>query len=118
MTQVPGISLQIKQANMNEDVKITYKSVYNPHKTLGHYKVPAGMSKVQENILINKAESYACKVKRSSLNRYKSWLYYTSCYLKSLGYVLGKHFFPNTHWKVSTDLPTEHSNKSVITMAI
>eukprot|EP00957_Ditylum_brightwellii_P097137 7397567-Ditylum_brightwellii.AAC.1 len=56
---VPDTPLQLKQANTNKDVTITYKSMFNPYKTLGHYKAPAGKSKVQENILINKAERYA-----------------------------------------------------------
>eukprot|EP00957_Ditylum_brightwellii_P098096 7473502-Ditylum_brightwellii.AAC.1 len=60
---------------------------------LGHYKAPARTSKVQESILINKAEQYAFKVKKSLLHRHEAWLYYTSCYLKSIGYVLGQTFF-------------------------
>eukprot|EP00957_Ditylum_brightwellii_P195775 14916012-Ditylum_brightwellii.AAC.1 len=58
-----------------------------------HYKAPAGTSKVQEIILIKKAKQYDYKVKKSLLYRYKAWLYYTSCYLKSIGYVLGQTFF-------------------------
>eukprot|EP00957_Ditylum_brightwellii_P204824 15340977-Ditylum_brightwellii.AAC.1 len=60
---------------------------------LGYYKAPAGTSKVQEKILIKKAEQYACKVKMSLLHRHEAWLYYTSCYLKSIGYVLSHTFF-------------------------
>eukprot|EP00957_Ditylum_brightwellii_P199238 15187712-Ditylum_brightwellii.AAC.1 len=46
MTQVPDTPLQLKQANTREDITIPYKSVFNPHKMLGHYKAPAGTSKV------------------------------------------------------------------------
>eukprot|EP00957_Ditylum_brightwellii_P134248 10234628-Ditylum_brightwellii.AAC.1 len=58
-----------------------------------NYKAPVGASKVQESILTKKAKQYACKVKKSSLYRHKAWLYYTSCYLKSIGYVLSQTFF-------------------------
>eukprot|EP00957_Ditylum_brightwellii_P073479 5583641-Ditylum_brightwellii.AAC.1 len=36
---------------------------------------------------------------KSSLNRHESWLYYTSCYLKSIGYVLGQTFLPKKDLK-------------------
>ena len=111
MTQVPDIPLWLKQANTNKGVTITYKSVFNPHKILGHYKAPEGTSKVQENILINKAERYACKVKKSMLNRHKAWLYYTSCYLKSLGYVLGQTFF-SKHTLENIDRPAIRASTS------
>eukprot|EP00957_Ditylum_brightwellii_P189596 14432048-Ditylum_brightwellii.AAC.1 len=62
-SEVPGTPLQLRHANTNEDVTIIYKTAFNPHKMLGHYKAPAGTSKVQENILTKKAESYVCKVK-------------------------------------------------------
>jgi hypothetical protein len=41
-----GPSLTI-QSPTNQPVSIPSKSVYNPHKTLGHYKAPAGTGKTQ-----------------------------------------------------------------------
>eukprot|EP00957_Ditylum_brightwellii_P030828 2335685-Ditylum_brightwellii.AAC.1 len=71
-TEVPGIPLQLRQSNTNKDVTITYKTVYNPHKMLEHYKAPARTSKVQESILLKKAKQYACKVKRPAIRAFTS----------------------------------------------
>eukprot|EP00957_Ditylum_brightwellii_P140745 10721719-Ditylum_brightwellii.AAC.1 len=71
---------------------------------LGHYKAPAGTSKIQDNILIRKAKQYACKVKKSLLHRHKNWLYYRRCYIKSTGYVLSQSFF-SKHTLENIDRP-------------
>eukprot|EP00957_Ditylum_brightwellii_P204366 15338884-Ditylum_brightwellii.AAC.1 len=92
-TLPPTYPLLIKHAHQNEHVTIKYKLVYNPHKTLGHYKAPAGTGQVQGGILAEKAEKYARKVLKSALTKYEAWVFYTSCYLKSIGYVLGQTFF-------------------------
>eukprot|EP00957_Ditylum_brightwellii_P057997 4398107-Ditylum_brightwellii.AAC.1 len=104
-TQPPDTPLWLKQANTENDITITYKLVYNPHKTLGHYKAPAGTSKVQATILMEKAEKYACNVKKSSLNQHEAWMYHTRCYLKLLGYVLGQTLFPK-HALENIDRPS------------
>eukprot|EP00957_Ditylum_brightwellii_P195061 14862119-Ditylum_brightwellii.AAC.1 len=44
-------SLCINKADTNKNVQIQYKSVLNPHKSLGHYKAPAGASRVQATVL-------------------------------------------------------------------
>eukprot|EP00957_Ditylum_brightwellii_P204623 15340168-Ditylum_brightwellii.AAC.1 len=41
MAEVPDTPLQLRQANTNKDVTITYKSVFNLYKMLEHYKAPA-----------------------------------------------------------------------------
>jgi hypothetical protein len=61
-TLPPVHPLWINQANSNEHVSVKYKSVYNPHKMLGHYKAPAGTGHVQANILRDKAENMPVKV--------------------------------------------------------
>eukprot|EP00957_Ditylum_brightwellii_P072984 5545954-Ditylum_brightwellii.AAC.1 len=43
--------LGINKADTNKNVQIQYKSVLNPHKTLGCYKAPAGTSKVHATVL-------------------------------------------------------------------
>eukprot|EP00957_Ditylum_brightwellii_P005678 433043-Ditylum_brightwellii.AAC.1 len=52
--------------------------MFNPHKTLCHYKAHAGNSKTQYLVLSAKAEKYACKVLKSSLTCHMSWLWKTS----------------------------------------
>eukprot|EP00957_Ditylum_brightwellii_P025420 1922466-Ditylum_brightwellii.AAC.1 len=90
----PDTTLQNKQANTGESVQIKYKSVYNPHKTLDHYKAPAGDNIAQKNALSGTDETYACKVIKSSLTQHEFWMYYTSCYLKSEGYGLWIDILP------------------------
>eukprot|EP00957_Ditylum_brightwellii_P153143 11656755-Ditylum_brightwellii.AAC.1 len=48
--------LQINKVATNENVQIQYKSVLNPHNTLGHYKAPAGTSRVQATVLADQDE--------------------------------------------------------------
>eukprot|EP00957_Ditylum_brightwellii_P079695 6059829-Ditylum_brightwellii.AAC.1 len=68
------------------------ESVY-PHKTLGHYKAPAGANKIQKEAQGDKSDDYAVKLQTSVLTHLESWRYYDSCYLKLVGYVLGQCFF-------------------------
>eukprot|EP00957_Ditylum_brightwellii_P096207 7328817-Ditylum_brightwellii.AAC.1 len=113
-TEAPDIPLGLRQANTNKDITITYKTVYNLHNILGYYKAPAGTSKMQENILIKKTEQYACKVKKSLLYRHKALMHYTSCYLKSIGYVLSQTFLTkHTLEHVNLSPVSEGSNPDV-----
>eukprot|EP00957_Ditylum_brightwellii_P129969 9912853-Ditylum_brightwellii.AAC.1 len=40
--QYPDQLLQIHKAGTGKNVQINNKTVFNPHKTLGHYKAPEG----------------------------------------------------------------------------
>eukprot|EP00957_Ditylum_brightwellii_P114474 8728396-Ditylum_brightwellii.AAC.1 len=68
-------SLRIHKADTNENVQIQYKSVLNPHKTLGHYKAPAGTGRVQATVLTDWDKKYACRVAKSALTRPEAWIY-------------------------------------------
>eukprot|EP00957_Ditylum_brightwellii_P076594 5821958-Ditylum_brightwellii.AAC.1 len=74
-------------------MQIQYKSILNIHKTLSHYKAPAGTIRVQATVLADRDAQYACRVTKSSLTRHDAWIYYNSCYQKSMGYALGQSFF-------------------------
>eukprot|EP00957_Ditylum_brightwellii_P101951 7770559-Ditylum_brightwellii.AAC.1 len=86
-------SLQIHKADTSKNAKIQYKSVLNPHRALGHYKAPAGTSRVQATVLADQDKQYMCRVAKLSLIRHEAWIYYMSCYQKSMGYILGQLFF-------------------------
>eukprot|EP00957_Ditylum_brightwellii_P003851 292518-Ditylum_brightwellii.AAC.1 len=54
----PSTPLRIRQAANNDQVEVEFKLVYNPHKTLGHCKSPAGTGKVQKDVLKAKVDQY------------------------------------------------------------
>eukprot|EP00957_Ditylum_brightwellii_P199452 15203467-Ditylum_brightwellii.AAC.1 len=58
----PVQALCIKNATTDDYSHIQYTLVFNPHKTLGHYKAPVGNNKTQYLALKTKAKKYACKV--------------------------------------------------------
>jgi hypothetical protein len=94
-----GTLLQVHDAALNENVTILAKSVYTPHKTLGHHEAPAGENVTQHRVLHRNSNTYAKLVATSPLNRSESWFFYTAIYLKSLGYVLSNCFFSELELK-------------------
>jgi hypothetical protein len=91
-----GNPLEIHDASLLTNVTIPAKSVFTPHKTLGHYKAPAGANRTQRNVLHRNSNTFAKLVSTSPLNRTDSWFFYNAIYLKSLGYVLPNCFFPES----------------------
>ena len=57
-----------------------------------HKKAPEGINKTQKLYLKKVANEYATKVFTSALSHKESQQYYDACYLKLVGYVLGKCF--------------------------
>ena len=68
-------------------------SAHTAHKTLGHYKDPAGNQNRQRQILTDKSNKAAGFVATSPLTREEAWTYYFAIYLPSVGYPL-----PNCHF--------------------
>eukprot|EP00957_Ditylum_brightwellii_P198031 15087724-Ditylum_brightwellii.AAC.1 len=95
----PGPVLVVNQSNNKTDTAIKYKSLYTPHETLGHLKAPGGENLSQKTILTTKSKSYAIKASTSSLTHQEAKMYYNSCYIKSVGYVLGQCFFTHDELK-------------------
>jgi hypothetical protein len=50
-----NFSLDLKDAH-NQSIPITPHNIYQPHKTLGHYKAPAGQNKTQFAKSLSKAK--------------------------------------------------------------
>eukprot|EP00957_Ditylum_brightwellii_P019882 1499901-Ditylum_brightwellii.AAC.1 len=78
---------------------IKYKNAYTVHKTLGHRKAPAGVNSLQTTVLTDKANEYAVKGSASSLTHSEAKMYYNSCHIKSVRYVLGQCFFTDQDCK-------------------
>eukprot|EP00957_Ditylum_brightwellii_P151760 11556510-Ditylum_brightwellii.AAC.1 len=57
---------------------------------LGHKKAPGSANASQKNALQKKSERYTIKASTSALKQHEAKMYYNSCYIKSIGYVLGQ----------------------------
>ena len=91
-----GPELRLVSGNRGESHVITPKSAYTPHKTLGYWKDPAGGQHRQYSILKEKCNKEAKFVDCSALTRREAWMYYTACFVPSIGYVLPNSFFTHT----------------------
>jgi hypothetical protein len=64
-------------------------NVYQAHKTLGHYKQPAGAQKEQfRQLFLAKSEETTAFLWSCPLTRAEAWMFYYACYLTSVGYPL------------------------------
>ncbi len=73
--------------------ELQYLSPYAAHKTLGHYKEPAGTQKEQYRQLQKKSDQSVEFMKTCALTREEAWTYYYACYLPSIGYPLATSYF-------------------------
>jgi hypothetical protein len=85
--------IYLSDAQTGAPIPIQSKSVLNPHKTLGHYRAPAGLAKTQLKELRNKSKTMARQVSSSPLDRRESRTFYDVIYLKSMGFVLPNCYF-------------------------
>ena len=85
--------LTVTEALTDQPSTIPAKSVYTAHKTLGHYKAPAGDNSTQRVLIRTKSDAFAKMVITSPCNRMDSWFFYTAIYLKLVRYVLPNCFF-------------------------
>ena len=67
---------------------LEYVSPHLAHKTLGHYKEPAGTQLTQFRQLSKKSELITSFLWSTPLSRAETWLYYHACYLPSILYPL------------------------------
>ena len=68
-------------------------SAHAAHKTLGHYKDPAGNQAQQLRELTEKCDKAADFIATSPLNRSEAWTYYFAIFLTSVGYPLASCYF-------------------------
>lgn len=65
-----------------------FLSPYEAHKTLGHYKEPAGTQHSQFLNLKRKSDTSTEFLWKCQLTHLEAWTYYYACYLPSIGYPL------------------------------
>ena len=68
--------------------RLTLLSAYKAHKTLGHYKEPAGSQQEQFRQLKKLSDESTAFLFKCPLTRHEAWTYYFACYLPSIGYTL------------------------------
>jgi hypothetical protein len=88
-----GPALTVQDSQSQTPVSIPSKSVYCAHKTLGHYKAPAGNCMTQRIALNNKANRLSQQLATGPIHRDAAWTFYHSIYLPSIRYVLPQNFF-------------------------
>ena len=68
--------------------QLTSLSPYSAHKTLGHYKEPAGSQHTQCQQMRCKSDENTAFLWKCQLTPAETWTYYYACYLPSVGYPL------------------------------
>ena len=68
--------------------ELEFLSPTEAHKTLGHYKEPAGTQETQYKKLWKKSDDSTAFIWKCHLTRKEAWTYYYACYLPSIGYPL------------------------------
>ena len=79
-------SLQVNDPHTDTPYELEYLNPYSAHKTLGHYKEPAGTQLAQFKHLKEKSDSITEFLWSTPLTRAEAWTYYTACYLPSVCY--------------------------------
>ena len=72
----------------NETHHLEFLSPYSAHKTLGHYKEPAGTQHAQYQHLRKKSDESTAFLWKCQMTPLETWTFYYACYLPSIGYPL------------------------------
>ena len=80
--------LEVHNKATGQSQRITLLSAYKAHKTLGHYKEPAGSQQEQFRQLKKLSDESTAFLWKCPLMRHEAWTYYFACYLPSIGYTL------------------------------
>ena len=87
-------AINIIDSITKDTVKVVALSPHAPHKTLGHWKAPAGLGTTQLTTLKTKMQMLSVRIATSWLSRYGARLAYHALYVAVLQYVL-----PQCHFK-------------------
>ena len=90
-TEHPPLSIQT--ARRDQGYIIPYRNPYQAHKTLGHYKEPAGTQRAQFRHLLEKTTTMARFLRHSPINSRETRLFYTTIYLPRMTYPMKNTFF-------------------------
>lgn len=98
---VPDTPIKVFDITRQTSQQIPPIPAHMAHKTLGHYKDPAGNQHRQLEELQLKCDKAADFMAMSPLNRQEAWTYYFAIFLPSVGYPLSScHFSVNSLDKV------------------
>jgi hypothetical protein len=90
---LPAEQVKVSDIHLITSQNIPAISAHRAHKTLGHYKDPAGNQQQQLLELQLKCDKAADFIARSPLNRQEAWTYYFAIFLTSVGYPLASCHF-------------------------
>ncbi|KAI2496025.1 hypothetical protein MHU86_18498 [Fragilaria crotonensis] len=88
MSTKPAIPIEVTD-NLTDGVhELTFLPPHTAHKTLGHYKEPAGTQAQQVQQLRKKSDTSTEFLWKCHLTTVEAWTFYYACYLPSIGYPL------------------------------
>ncbi|KAI2497109.1 hypothetical protein MHU86_17370 [Fragilaria crotonensis] len=82
------VCIEVRDHLSNSAQHLQLLSAYTAHKTLGHYKDPAGTQREQYRQLKKKSDSITAFLWVTPLNRSEAWTYYFAYYLPAVCYPL------------------------------
>ena len=80
--------IKVWDSYLKQEQSMTILSAYQAHKTLGHYKDPAGTQVEQFRQLQKKSNDVTSFLWKVPLTRAESWTFYYACYLPAITYPL------------------------------
>ena len=84
--------IEVPDRDTNHNQTLEYLSPSVAHKTLGHYKEPTRIQKMQFRQLKAKSDSITAFLLSTPLTREEAWIYYHSCYTPAVTYPLTSTF--------------------------
>ena len=90
-------NIAVVEPTSGEEKVLQYLSPYTAHKTLGHFKEPAGTQRRQFTELLQKSNDATAFLDSCNLTRMEAWTYYYACYLPSITYPIANCHFSKHH---------------------
>ena len=81
-------TIEVREYNNDDVQQLSVLPAFVAHKTLGHYKDPAGTQREQYRQLKKKSDSITAFLWECPLSRLEAWTFYFTCYLPAVSYPL------------------------------
>ncbi|KAI2506424.1 hypothetical protein MHU86_8050 [Fragilaria crotonensis] len=88
MHSCPEVSMEVWDRQADSEKTLQVLPAYKAHKTLGHYKDPAGTQREQYRQLKKKSDAITAFMWETPLSRLEAWTFYFACYLPAVSYPL------------------------------
>ena len=92
--EIPLLQVLHPQSGRTQTLQYLPPSV--AHKTLGHYKEPMGLQKMQFRMLKEKSDKITEFIWPTHFTREEAWTYYRSCYVPAVTYPLPSSFLTHS----------------------